>query len=634
LNVNDGAFGVTSNIDGSGEARFDEINYLGGKDKLSETMTFELQNDVGEAKAGMVAGSATVNLSEFYGKETGVGNEVGSYELYLNGVQVQGPTTFTANSTSGNYQLVISGPASGFDEVRFAAKTGTDDKPGGDSSDYNVKSITLNLRPGGYENDASAMLTYTVTDGDGDTVNGKLNITFDDDMPVARDVSQSFVEPPPSALVVSCLRAGFVNAAGDPNANFSYRNTDTDSYKDTVEWGKDGRSSYTLADSAVFQSTTGSLVEGAFKLGTFTHNNQTIRSDTSLDSVDLVLKFLVGGVEVTHTVRLNHNETPNVSGNPMASRDIITLANTTLSQIIEVNGQDYLLNIEGFKDAGGNLVTSIYTNEGQSNAFDLYASLELAEPPAEVEGTVAPAYGADGPGEVLWDGAEPNEDGSYTIDREYGTFTGYSDGSYKFVAGDYDVDTDKTMSFGYTVRDADGDESYATLNLTMQNGTPVIEVGGRGDDTLAGFAGNDTLVGAGGDDILTGNAGDDTLIGGTGRDMLDGGPGSDAYVWRLGDFANDSADRIVGFNKAAGDVLDLEDALEGESAANLGSYLSFAQSGDHTVLTIVDTNGTSWGGNTDTVTFENTNLFSDFGAANNAELISKMLLNGNLKVDV
>lgn len=760
---------------------------------------------------------------------------------------------------------------------------------------------------GGYENDATVTLTYTVTDGDGDKVDGKLKVSFDDDMPVAQDVARSFVEPAAVALVVSGLQAGFVGAVGDQNANFSYSNTDSDTYKDTVAWGQNGRSSYTLADSVLFQSTTGSPVEGAFKLGTFTHNNQTIQNNTSLDSVNLVLKFLVGGVEVNHTVKLNHNETPNTN-DPIASRDIITLVNTTLTKSIVVNGQTYELNIEGFKDAAGNLVTSIYTKEGQSNSFDLYASLKPVGSAVVLEGTVAPAYGADGAGEVLWDGATRNPDGSYTITNEYGTFTGYSNGGYKFVAGSYDVNAAETMSFGFTVRDADGDEAHATLRLTTTDRSEVVaydnyalasvtevpvapieipalaefrnwsqnhilnteadrwgrtsandtvlnadgslrmsdgnqsannysvvvseglvikstsdaikfdvtvankqsndtftwkvmklgtdgsswtEVAGKGgtlgngfadDLTVSGLAAgtyrlyfevndrtqsdasggeftatlkdlmvsygegyadylaepvsgnvivdpnnyplsadpqgavddpgdegaalsvwngtayvepttagitingqwgdlliksdgsytytpdadpanagktetfsymltqpdgdsdaanlivkigfNDYIAGTSGNDNLVGGSGDDTLVGGMGRDRLEGGPGSDAYVWRLGDFAGDSADRIVGFNKEDGDVLDLEDMLQGETVANLSTYLSFAQAGDHTVLTIADTNGSASGGNYDTITFENTNLFADFDAASNTELISKMLQNGNLKVDV
>ncbi|VIO77438.1 calcium-binding protein [Bradyrhizobium ivorense] len=48
--------------------------------------------------------------------------------------------------------------------------------------------------------------------------------------------------------------------------------------------------------------------------------------------------------------------------------------------------------------------------------------------------------------------------------------------------------------------------------------TPIIAVGGSGDDTLTGGSGNDTLYGQDGNDILTAGGGLDTLVGGTGDD--------------------------------------------------------------------------------------------------------------------
>ncbi|WP_374381767.1 DUF5801 repeats-in-toxin domain-containing protein [Dongia sp.] len=152
VNQNEGgvnAWGVTSSVDGDGEARFNEINYLGDGpgDTSSEVMIFELQNDAGEAAAGKYAVSASVEMNVFFGQEGSVGDEVGTYELYRDGVKVAGPVAFVALDGSGHFTLPISFPA-GFDEIRFAALPGTTDgngNQGGDSSDYNVKSVTLDL---------------------------------------------------------------------------------------------------------------------------------------------------------------------------------------------------------------------------------------------------------------------------------------------------------------------------------------------------------------------------------------------------------------------------------------------------------------------------------------------------------
>ena len=146
---NGDAFGINSSVDGSGSSTAPgyshEINYLGNGH--SEVMSFELQNDAGEAAAGQIATHATVEINAFYADEAGVGHEVGSYALFNNGAPVgQGPTTFTApEGSDGSYHLNITGPAGGFDEIRFSALPGTHQGTGGDSSDYNVKSVTFDL---------------------------------------------------------------------------------------------------------------------------------------------------------------------------------------------------------------------------------------------------------------------------------------------------------------------------------------------------------------------------------------------------------------------------------------------------------------------------------------------------------
>jgi len=165
---NEGAFGVASNDGGDG-GRFDEINYLGGG--KSEAMIFELQD-------GKVAGSALVDITEFYKDESGVGNEVGSYELYLDGVKVQDATLFTANSKGGDLQLLIDGPDCGFDEIRFMANEGTL-PTGKDNSDYSIKSVTFDLNQ-------QDVFHYEITDGDGDkscadlTININVDTLIDD----------------------------------------------------------------------------------------------------------------------------------------------------------------------------------------------------------------------------------------------------------------------------------------------------------------------------------------------------------------------------------------------------------------------------------------------------------------------
>lgn len=114
--------------------------------------------------------------------------------------------------------------------------------------------------------------------------------------------------------------------------------------------------------------------------------------------------------------------------------------------------------------------------------------------------------------------------------------------------------------------------------------------GGPGADTLDGGTSNDTLHGGdnhdtlhGGDhhDILSGNAGDDLLGGGSGRDRLTGGTGADVFTFADGDLAGrgaNSADRILDFSQAEGDMIDLSalDAIAGTPEIDRFAFIGAA----------------------------------------------------------
>jgi Ca2+-binding RTX toxin-like protein len=91
--------------------------------------------------------------------------------------------------------------------------------------------------------------------------------------------------------------------------------------------------------------------------------------------------------------------------------------------------------------------------------------------------------------------------------------------------------------------------------------------GNTGNDTLIGRGGNDALIGAEGADVIDGGDGNDVITSSEGLDVLTGGAGADYFVYdhsaSLGAGAN--ADRIVDFNAAEGDKLDLRTLLLEES---------------------------------------------------------------------
>ncbi len=141
-------FGIESNGDGGSEDRHLEINYTGDGspfDTPGEVLSVKLANP------DALAACATVELSEFYNGEGGVGAERGQYQLYRDGAPVSGWIAFVgqtprdATPGSGIVTLSIDGPHEGFDEIRFRAIVGSNDGDGGDSSDFNVKSAKFDL---------------------------------------------------------------------------------------------------------------------------------------------------------------------------------------------------------------------------------------------------------------------------------------------------------------------------------------------------------------------------------------------------------------------------------------------------------------------------------------------------------
>ncbi|PWS36796.1 hypothetical protein DFH01_16845 [Falsiroseomonas bella] len=108
----------------------------------------------------------------------------------------------------------------------------------------------------------------------------------------------------------------------------------------------------------------------------------------------------------------------------------------------------------------------------------------------------------------------------------------------------------------------DGADSLAggggddALNSSFANGSTLD--GGSGNDSLYGSDNGQYLVGGIGDDWLEGAAGADTLVGGTGADTM--------YLYAdIGGSSLGAMDRIVGFDGAAGDRLQIEFGFAGNT---------------------------------------------------------------------
>ncbi|MFB2729508.1 VCBS domain-containing protein, partial [Shewanella mangrovisoli] len=161
--------------------------------------------------------------------------------------------------------------------------------------------------------------------------------------------------------------------------------------------------------------------------------------------------------------------------------------------------------------------------------------------------------------------------------------------------------------------------------LFGQGGNDYLD-GGAGNDTLYGGKGNDTLIGGDGNDTLIGGDGNDTLIGGLGNDTLRGDNGADTFLWRYAD-ADQGTDHIMDFNVRE-DKLDLSDLLQGETANTLESYLNFSL--DNNGSTVIDIDANKDGVFDQHIVLDGVNLFSQYGATDNAGIINGLLgTNGN-----
>ncbi|WP_375136936.1 beta strand repeat-containing protein [Sphaerotilus hippei] len=306
------------------------------------------------------------------------------------------------------------------------------------------------------------------------TSTATLTVGIEDDAPTASHSTATLLVRHDS-IRISQMDAGF--------SDDTYRNndcdvsrSDTDSHDgniDQLRWGQaandqNRQSGYDLVDSTRLTTATGATVEAGevFKLADFTHRNYAIASGSSTlkeTDLDLTMAVEINGVstQVTFTAHLVHTETPN-SSDAVASRDIIQLPAQTVT--VQVNGQDYEVNLLGFKDSSGQLLTEIRTDENTaSNTFGLYGSVTPTDLPPDLVGQVQVDAGADGLAAIRW-----SDTGS-----AYGTFTGDADGSYTFVMNQATREAlaasgeALTQTFTYQVVDRDGDVTSGSVTVAL-----------------------------------------------------------------------------------------------------------------------------------------------------------------------
>ncbi len=501
------------------------------------------------------------------------------------------------------------------------------------------------------QDDVTADVSYKVRDADGDTATSLLRLTTTD--------------------------RSEVSAVNDPalatEGHWTQSGTETVTVQSTVPGGWSG-------------SANEHDVDGQWNIdpsSIFGPDSET--SDTFVLSADpshpasVEFDLHVQGYKVGDVIRVELLRGATVVDDYVYTGSTPSVNNITFSGITQ--GGTYSLRIYGDDN-------SVDTNNLKAHIDGLnYTSYTLTPETTTTVSVIAPDLawvpGTGASGNVM-DNDSPGSEGAkvmlvngipiaalgYTdIPGTYGTLSINAEGDYTYAPNPTDNLAGIQDVFSYTLEQPDGDSAIADLTVSFDDfdyssstkytflgdedgsttlsgdGSSEVLYGGAGNDTLYGNDANDHLVGATGDDVLNGGTGSDILEGGVGGDTLTGGTGlaADAFVWRLGETG---ADRVTDFNLApaaqGGDILDLSDLLAGEAAnaASLDGYLNFSAGTGadlgKTVITI-DANAGGAGGTGQTIVLDNV-AYTDLqayagGAGDDAAIITKLLSDGNLKVD-
>ncbi|WP_110304314.1 choice-of-anchor K domain-containing protein [Aeromonas veronii] len=329
-------------------------------------------------------------------------------------------------------------------------------------------------------------VNYEVSKAGSDTASGSFDVAVRDDVPVAV-VDDAKVNVVVDSFQVSGVDANWVNWSGGSYVKAS-DSDDVNPGKDQIRWGGGSNpSGYGFLDNDA--ALNGAIpINEEIKLGTFTHYNNPIYND-AISAATMEVTFSVtdalGRVTpIKLVVNFNHNETPNDRwGN---GDDIISIGNTTATFNFE--GKAYTLEVLGFRDAGGNVVKTIYTKENASNSFDLIVKLvegsgyQLPQTTGNV--LANDLAGADGGLSVIGYGVGSSST-TYTngagtqVVGLYGVLTILANGAYTYqvTKNGSQIPADAREVFSYSVRDGDGDTTNSTLTISVNpvdsNGVPV-----------------------------------------------------------------------------------------------------------------------------------------------------------------
>ncbi|MEZ9199851.1 choice-of-anchor K domain-containing protein, partial [Shewanella sp. 10N.286.54.B9] len=419
------------------------------------------------------AGSLTVTANDGLARI-----EIGNTSITL--AMLLAASTTPINIAGDNGTLTITDYSNGILSYTYTLDARQDHDPAGNGNDVINDNFDI-----------------TAYDNDGDSASITLQTNIVDDLAEAKDDTDS-VEVLVDSFLVGGVEAVWTSSTGgadvgtfdgfngiDPDDSNNYGGgSDNDSGHDQIRWGTtDGKQSgYGFIDDDATLNGEIQLNQD-ITLGTFTHYNYTVDGGTAITAATMTITFTVTDVhgvatEVTLEIPFSHNETPN-SDDAEASKDIIDIGTPQVTFTYE--GNLYTVQVVGFRETdqpNGEVVTQIRTAEDQSTSYDVVVRI-VEGSNYELPSTTGNVLTNDITGadtditvvEVESDSGSLDVGGasSTTIVGLYGSLTINSDGSYTYqvTASANLIPENAVEEFDYTIEDADGDQSTATLTINV-----------------------------------------------------------------------------------------------------------------------------------------------------------------------
>lgn len=433
--------------------------------------------------------------------------------------------------------------------------------------------------------------TYYLTDTDGDVVESKLTINLEgvpngivasDNVAIA-DVSLIDITPDPVHSQVM----------GNETSHHTTNGSRTDHYTETFTVGEGGTGQ--LSFQAGFLTPGSSKASLTWSLWQKNDNGQWVKlpdiGGAASSGINVVNGLEAGEYRVDFSAT-----TSGRSGIPFFySYSSVTISSVNLVVQPDSYQETQITAVEG----------NVLSDPGIDGSTDIPGS----------SGTLLKAL-------VGSDYVDATE-GGLVIAGQYGTFTLYANGDYRYEPNADVNNVGKIDSLTYQLAHPSG----ATAEASLQVG-----ITGPGVDSFVwGTDGDDALVGGDGNDIIIGGAGDDTLVGGL---------GADTFVWNLGDqgqAGSPALDKVMDFTlgqfgvESEADKLDIADLLEGASSSNLAEYLHASDDGSGNTVLQISHNGGFTGGVYDESVVDQTIVLK--GIAYSDALIQQMLSNGQLEIE-